>query len=375
MTNKNEIYPKLALHLDNLPSGFPATESGVELKILRKLFTPADAHIALHLTLLPESPALIAYRAGLSTEVAVVRLLDMSKRGLILRLEKSGSYKYMAAQFVVGIWEYQVNRLDQELIELFNEYVPELMTPESWKDAPQIRTIPVDETIIPQHEVMNYDRAEQILAAKSKFLVAPCICRREHNMIGEGCDKLAEACLIFDSAADFYEGNDIGRIISREEAVAILHEGERQGLVVQPANGQNPVSICLCCDCCCQVLKQVKNFPAPAEHTASSYVAALDSEACVGCNVCIEICPMQALTEADAKVALDTQRCIGCGLCVKGCATQALGLELKPERPIVSKKYSDTLLRLGKARGKMTDDDMAQVIVQSKLDRRQAKQK
>lgn len=373
MTDKNEIYPKLALHLDNLPGGFPATESGVELRILRKLFTPEDAHIALHLTLLPESPAVIAYRVGLSAEVAVVRLLDMSKRGLILRLEKSGKYKYMAAQFVVGIWEYQVNRLDQELIELFNEYVPELMTPESWKAAPQIRTIPVDEGIIPQHEVMNYDRAEQIVAGKKKFLVAPCICRREHNMIGEGCDKLPEACLIFDSAADFYEGNGIGRVITREETLAILHEGERQGLVVQPANGQNPVSMCLCCSCCCQVLKQVKNFPVPAEHTASSYVVALDSAACVGCHLCVEICPMQALTEADVKVALDTNRCIGCGLCVKVCAVNALDLELKSERPIVSKKYSETLLRLGKARGKMTDNDMAKLIVQSKLDRRQVK--
>ena len=84
---------------------------------------------------------------------------------------------------------------------------------------------------------------------------------------------------------------------------------------------------------------------------------------------------MQAFAEADAKVALDPNRCIGCGLCVKGCATNALQLELKSERPIVSKKYSETLLRLGKARGKMTDKDMAQVIVQSKLDRRQLREK
>ena len=37
---EEEIYKKLAKHLDNLPGGFPPTESGVELRILKRLFTP-----------------------------------------------------------------------------------------------------------------------------------------------------------------------------------------------------------------------------------------------------------------------------------------------------------------------------------------------
>ena len=42
-----EIYQKLARHLDNLPGGFPPTETGVELRILRRLFTPEQAELAL----------------------------------------------------------------------------------------------------------------------------------------------------------------------------------------------------------------------------------------------------------------------------------------------------------------------------------------
>ena len=62
----DQIYQQLASHLDKLPGGFPSTDSGVELEILRKLFSPDDAGIAVHLTLLAESPKVIAYRAKLS---------------------------------------------------------------------------------------------------------------------------------------------------------------------------------------------------------------------------------------------------------------------------------------------------------------------
>ena len=40
-TEENKaIYRKLAQRLDATPGGFPATESGVELRFLAKLFTP-----------------------------------------------------------------------------------------------------------------------------------------------------------------------------------------------------------------------------------------------------------------------------------------------------------------------------------------------
>ena len=61
-----ELYQKLAQHLDNLPGGFPPTESGVELRILRRLFSSEETELALHLTLIPEEPRVIARRAKLS---------------------------------------------------------------------------------------------------------------------------------------------------------------------------------------------------------------------------------------------------------------------------------------------------------------------
>ena len=38
-----DVYQDLARHLDNLPAGFPRTETGVEIRILKRLFTPREA--------------------------------------------------------------------------------------------------------------------------------------------------------------------------------------------------------------------------------------------------------------------------------------------------------------------------------------------
>lgn len=56
MTIENSaIYRELQEHLDKMPIGFPPTESGVELRILRYLFSPEEAEIATMLNFMPES--------------------------------------------------------------------------------------------------------------------------------------------------------------------------------------------------------------------------------------------------------------------------------------------------------------------------------
>ena len=54
MTTENQVYRDLQQHLDKLPIGFPATESGVEIRILKHLFTPEQGGIALKLKFQPE---------------------------------------------------------------------------------------------------------------------------------------------------------------------------------------------------------------------------------------------------------------------------------------------------------------------------------
>ena len=57
-------YKKLALRLDALPNGYPATEEGTELRILEYLFSEEQAELASQLKLTLEIPKKIAERTG-----------------------------------------------------------------------------------------------------------------------------------------------------------------------------------------------------------------------------------------------------------------------------------------------------------------------
>lgn len=349
-----DIYRALAQHLDDLPGGFPSTESGVELRILRRLFTPEEAELALNLTLIPDESEIIAGRAGIDPLEASQRLDAMAKKGLIYSIEREGKpTKYRASQYMVGIWEFHVNDLDIDLIQDTNEYFPTLFT-EAWK-VPQLRTIPVGRSLTPEHEVMVYEQAEELVRAQDKIAVAPCICRREHTLVEKGCHRPQETCLVFGSGADYYVRNGLGRSIDLDETLEILNLAEEAGLVLQPSNSKKAAFICLCCGCCCQVLKNLKQCPNPASLVSSPFVVAVNLETCEGCGDCVDRCQMEALELGDKTVLLNLDRCIGCGLCVTTCPTESLAMVRKPEseQPEVPKNMIEASLKLGKARGKI----------------------
>jgi len=365
------IYKKLAHHLDNLPSGFPSTDSGVELRILKRLFSEEEAELAIRLTLIPEQAHVIARRARISVEEARTRLEEMSRKGLIYRIaHHNGQTLYMAAQFVIGIWEYHVNDLSQELIEDMEAYMPALLD-QSWKKMPQLRTIPIGRSLTPQLDVLSYEVAEKLVWDKKKAVVAPCICRKERQMMGEGCDKPLESCLVFGMGADYYQHNGLGRVIERSEVLDILKLADKSGLVLQPGNSRKIVNICCCCGCCCGILRNIKLQPNPATLIASAFIATLTPETCNGCGVCVKRCQMDALELKDDKAALDLTRCIGCGLCVSTCPTQSLALVRKPEseQPETPDNVIATGLKLGRARGKLGAISLAKMQLQSKVDR------
>ncbi|MDP2647224.1 MAG: 4Fe-4S dicluster domain-containing protein [Desulfobacterales bacterium] len=349
-----DIFKKLALHLDNLPAGFPATDTGVELRILKRLFTPEEARIAMGLTMRLESPATVAERLGRNTEELSVQLERMSKKGLLIRGGKGGRYRYMAAQFVVGIWEYHVNDLDENLIRDFNEYVPYLMKAQLTLKTQQLRVIPVSRSISAEMKIMPYEAAEEIIKSQSKILVAPCICRKEHRMMGAGCDSPLETCLIFGGSAFFYEENGIGRTVSQDEALKVLNTGMEAGLVLQPGNSIKPANICMCCGCCCQILKNLKAIDKPGRIVCSSYYAAVNAENCTACEACATRCQMDAITVAGtARVDLD--KCIGCGLCVESCQSDAMHLVKKEGKDIWEppRNVAETYINIARERGKI----------------------
>jgi Na+-translocating ferredoxin:NAD+ oxidoreductase subunit B len=369
-----DLYDQLARLLDSMPGGFPATESGVERRILQRLFTPDEARLALSLTLLPEEPRVIARRARITVEAALALLTSMEGKGLLYGEHPAGRPpRYMAQQFVVGIWEYQVNKLNTGLIHDFEEYLPVLADPDVWRKVPQVRTIPVGEAIDSRLEVMTYEKAEQLILAHEKFAVAPCICRQEMRLTGKDCGKPLETCLSFSfgGGADFYLRNGMGRSITRDDALAIIKEADAAGLVLSPGNSRTASFICACCGCCCGVLRSWKKFEKPAQIVSSPFYAEIDKRTCQNCGLCLDRCQMDAFTQIDGQMTLNRDRCIGCGLCVTACPTHSLRLQRKPPsmQPPVPRNTVDMAFRLWRARGRLSIVQLLNMMIKSKWDR------
>ena len=363
MTDKTDLFVKLAKHLDNLPAGFPPTESGVELRILKRLFTPEEAAAALGLTMMPEPAAAIAERLEMEVATLEPLLITMAGKGLIFSIEKGETPIFMAAQFVIGIWEYHLNDLDEELIRDVNEYLPEFMHKQYLKnETKQLRVIPVSKEIVSkegitsagtsENPIMPYEVAEEIIRKQRKIVVSDCICRKEHKITGEPCDYPMEVCLAFGTGAYYYEKNGLGRSIDQEEALKVLEKGREAGLVLQPGNSQRPTNICMCCGCCCQVLKNLNTMDAPAEHVHTNYLAAVDADECVACEDCVDRCHMDAITVEDVAL-IDPKRCIGCGVCVPSCPTGAMSLKTKSaDNPYVPpRNVMETYINMATERG------------------------
>jgi hypothetical protein len=220
----------------------------VELRILKGLFTPAQAELACHLTLLHETAAVIALRAGRREAEVAPLLAEMAERGLIFsRGESEGRPTYMAAQFAVGIWEYQVGRLTRGLAEEMGRYLPHLLDRRTWGKAPQMRVVPVARGIDARQEILTHERAAVLLEDRTDFTVMPCICRRERGLLDAACGKPVETCIAFSGAGDYFQRTGAGRPASRNEVLELLRQADRAGLVLQPSNSKRAGWICCCC--------------------------------------------------------------------------------------------------------------------------------
>lgn len=326
----SDVFERLRARLDMFPQGFPKTESGVELEILQRLFTPDEAEIMLHLRPFPpENVAAIAERTGKDKSELGETLYEMSKRGLIMRYTSpDNEHYYILMPWVVGIWEFQLNNLTQENIKLYEKYFEEGMAPSQRnRKIGGVRVIPVEKEIEGSTEIQPFERVSQIIESNTRFAVADCICRKESRMQGKGCDKLQEACMSFGPSADFYIQNGLGREISKEEAKRILLKAEEDGLIHLSTNSAGSKAfICNCCGCCCKSLAHLTKYGNLRAIVKSNYYAITDYENCTNCGTCEERCQVNAIQIADDCTIIDRGRCIGCGICASACPTGSIAM-------------------------------------------------
>ncbi len=351
-----DIYEQLRQRLDDLGTGFPPTQNGIEISILKRLFSESDARMFLMMTPMLETPEAVAERLELPAEDTAAHLEDMALRGLLFRQRKGDVVRYAAVPFVVGIYEFQLNRVDRELAEEVETYYKEALgkTFQAWS-TPVMRTIPINREIAAEWPIAAYEDALEIIDNQKTIAVAPCICRTMAGKMDRGCDKPLETCFLFGSHGAYYVDNGMGRYIDKAEAKEIIRKNDEAGLVMQPFNSQHVGGMCSCCGCCCGMLRSLKMQDSPAEAVKSNYYAWADEETCVGCETCLDRCQMEAIAIVDEKARVNDNRCIGCGLCVTTCPTGAMSLLKKSEDALYLPPESgmETYMNIARERGKI----------------------
>ena len=50
----------------------------------------------------------------------------------------------------------------------------------------------------------------------------------------------------------------------------------------------------------------------------------IDKDGCVGCGICVEKCPVDAISMEDEKAEMEMSKCIHCGTCHEVCPQEAV---------------------------------------------------
>ncbi|HEY9161227.1 MAG TPA: 4Fe-4S binding protein [Desulfomonilia bacterium] len=328
----DETYKKLACVLDTLPNGFPETKSGVEIKLLKKIFTPEQAGLFCELRLTMETAAEIASRTGRDLSQTSELLETMRRDGQVFSINFEDTRWYKMMPWVFGIFEFQLHRLDKEMAELADEF--EEYSKQFFSIRPQLmQVLPVEEDIPSIQTALPWERVSSIIEHGQSFRIMDCICKKKKSLLGKPCDRTVRVCMAIAPVPGIFENDEQGRVISREEAYSILKKSEEEALVHLTANTQfGQFYICNCCSCCCGILGSIERYGIPASSVVNSqYYAEIDQGTCTGCGICAsERCQVRAIEEGDSfKVIRD--RCIGCGLCISTCPSFAIKLVRKPE--------------------------------------------
>jgi ferredoxin len=332
------IYRQLQKHMDKQAVGFPATLSGSDIGILKYVYSEEEAAVAMNMTYKYESAETILSRAGngaLALDDLESKLSGMIKKGGSFTRTRKGKRYYALPPLVVGLYELQRNRMSPEFINLIADY-----TGKSRKFAmeylstekPQMRIIPIAESITPENRISTYDDVYTLLdSATGPYVLVNCICREKKAMVGEKCTvtQRYETCLALGDMAEIVLYMGIGREVDRETARQALMENQKEGLVLQPSNSKKSEFICSCCGCCCGILDIHKNLPKPLDFWSANYHAVVDTTLCNGCGTCSSRCQVAAIHVAkhDKTAKVDLDLCLGCGVCVPTCPGKALSLE------------------------------------------------
>jgi ferredoxin len=329
-----QVYRKLARRLDSIPSGFPATESGVELQLLARLYTREEATIVSAMRLNYEPAGAIATRADIDPGTASDILCAAARKGLVRTQTGDREPTFALNPQTAGLAGFDTLEAvsqDAEAAELYVQWIQQTQGG-SLSDAPAARrVVPVEESISFSLAIHPYEQASELLATARSWGVLDCWCRTRTGQAGQRCSYPLSNCLVFAPEEGAYDNDELIRAISLEESLRVLRQAADGGLVHTTGNyGDHDYSICNCCPCCCSLLRGAVEFHRPAVVAHSDFYTVVDGTACEGCGDCIDRCHFGALSLPESVSVVDRTRCVGCGLCALACSFDALSLGRRP---------------------------------------------
>ena len=332
--DRKALYENLARHLNQGIVGAPMSPS--LMKILEIMFPEEEAEIACKLPF--ENKTLEELRKLFpdKSESLESILTGMARNGTVFTQQKQGRERiYRLQPTVIGFaeapyWAGLDTEKARKLAPLWVKYRDEGFGSELARNIPTVRVIPIDHSLKKKSEILPFDQLREKIESLSYFAVSKCPCRQMMTYVGKGCDHSIDNCLHFNDMGRYVVEQGMGREITMAEAIQILEEADKEGLVHACENLDGYLSmVCNCCECCC-VFLQTQKLLDLRMISSSSYVACVDQELCIGCGTCEKRCPMDAITvREDEKAGVDPDHCIGCGICTPTCQSTAVSLVLR----------------------------------------------
>ena len=344
---EKDCYERLAVHMADLAIGPPYNEHLVE--ILRESLNQQEAHVLLALPsrtgpFETRSPAWIAPKCGLGEDEVEALLSDLAVRGLVYRrTTDSGGYAYCLHQFGYGMpqalfWPNEDTPYARRMADLCIRHSRSetLLQGFGGTGTKVYRWIPAHRTIaIQKQAVVPYADIEQVIHRAERIAVVNCNCRVMSRLKGRSpCDYPLEVCMKYDELAEYVVDVGIGRELSLDEALALNRKAEEAGCVHFADNVMEGEikHACNCCPCCCWALGNYKRRRIPRDLLmACQFIRTTDQDACDGCGLCQEACPIDAVCIKEGTAFVDRDWCIGCGVCVSACPNDAITMRRRDD--------------------------------------------
>jgi Na+-translocating ferredoxin:NAD+ oxidoreductase subunit B len=348
-------YERLRELLDSHPSTAPKAKAIDE--ILRILFTPEEAALAVNMSFKARSLATIAKATETTEDTAKQNLESMANKGIIQSKNKNGEIFYSLLPLIPGVFEFPFMKgggtpMHKKLGALWEEYHQEALGAAfSGQPTPLMRVVAVEKSITGGNVVHPYEEVKNFIKNADYIGLTNCACR----VSVEKCDKPREVCLIFGETAKFLVERGFARHIDEKEGMEVLDRAEKAGLVHTSNNSADHAHlICNCCPCCCTVLRGRTQLKHVHAFEPSRFEAHVKSEDCTGCSICAdERCPMKAIEMKDNVAIVNTDECIGCGLCVTACPTDAIALQERKLQPSVPPTFMEMGAKVLQEKGRL----------------------